>query len=276
MTHRQGSNPFKDVNSDDKFLTALSEGRDLSRGEDYIAGLLLDFRDDVTRPVEQPFFFDAPRPRWSRFRDHFQVALVGAAAASVVVIGSATALNRVPETSPMWGLAAQVFPQKAQQKELSDTIVDINQKLVSGDVEQAGEIAAEAQAQIRGVDIHAPVPTASGDSPAIPPAVPWGTSPAPEMASTAAVKPATPAPASQENIQEPSSVTPGAEASASVSVPADAAPTETLLPTESETPSPTLEQDIEREPQAVDTETLSTSPTSDAPVTPGGEVQPTP
>lgn len=268
MTHRQGSNPFKDVNSDDKFLTALSEGRDLSAGEDYLAGLLLDFREDVTRPAQHPFFFEAPRPRWSRFREHFQVALVGAVAASVVVIGSVTALNRVPETSPMWGLAAQVFPQKAQQKELSDAIVDINQKLVSGDVEEAGEIAAEAQAEIRGVDINAPVPMEDGEPPVIPPAVPWGSPPSPEIPPTAALKPATPAPAPSGEIQEPSSRTPGAETSAPASSSVDATSTETPSTSELEIPGITLEPDTEVEPQALGEETTTTSPTSDAPAAP--------
>ncbi len=273
MTHRQGSNPFKDVNSDDQYLTALSEGRDLSAGEDYLASLLLDFREDVTRPVEHPFFFEAPRPWWSRFRGHFQAALVGAAAASVVVIASATALNRVPETSPMWGLAAQVFPQKAKQKELSDAIVDINQKLVSGDVEQAGDIAAEAQASIRGVDMYAPAPAGSGDSSGIPPAESWGASPSPEMASTAAVKPALPTPASEGEITEPASPTPGQEPSTNPALPgdtfspADATTTEIPSSSESDIFGAILELNAPREsePQAMGTSSSSVSPNNAAP-----------
>lgn len=141
---------------DDVLLDALARGEDPSRGTDPLAGVLLGLRQDVERPMPEPpqlpgehstgindgvgggangdNVVSLEEARQKRYRTNPWVAgLVGAAAASVVVVGAGSVLYTPQDT----GGTTMV--------ELATTLDEMEAAADSGDEEAARELLEQAR-----------------------------------------------------------------------------------------------------------------------------------
>lgn len=147
---------------DDAFLTALSRGEDPSGGSDELAALLLQLREEVTAQMPPAPEIDAPESgaapedgssvvdrgekRRRRGTSPWLAGLIGAAAATVVVAGTGSALYNATPGSPLWGPATAVFGDRAAVVELAGTLEELEAASASGDDAAARSLLEQAQA----------------------------------------------------------------------------------------------------------------------------------
>ncbi|MBZ8176781.1 hypothetical protein GSS88_03065 [Corynebacterium sp. 3HC-13] len=133
------------VAADDAFLTALSKGKDPSHGKDELAALLLELRAEThapmpevpgvggdTAPEGSAEIIDFTARRRRGWLNHVSSALVGAAAATLLIAGSGALLYNVQPGSPLWGLSSKIFEDRAAVVELSGTLDDIDAAVDAG------------------------------------------------------------------------------------------------------------------------------------------------
>lgn len=143
---------------DDAFLTALSEGVDPSGGEDELAALFLELRDDVERQMppapliegadEEPAVISLAsrrNRRAARSGRPFVSGLLGAAAATLVIAGSGSLLYNATPDSPLWGLSSSLFSDRAAVVELAGTLEEIDSRAAEGDMDGTRELLEEAR-----------------------------------------------------------------------------------------------------------------------------------
>lgn len=157
---------------DDAFLTALSHGDDPSDGTDPLAALFLELRSDVNRQVPpapvvatDPSDGEGPTPgadaphasgsatpidrarsrRGGRATSPWTAGLIGAAAATALVVGTGAALYGATPGSPLWGPATAVFGDRAAAVELASTLEDLEAANASGDTDHARHLIDQAR-----------------------------------------------------------------------------------------------------------------------------------
>ncbi|KQB84225.1 hypothetical protein [Corynebacterium oculi] len=130
----------RELEFSDAFLTELSRGIDRSEGTDPLAGMLLELRSDVDKPMPEPPRLQAQvvdmRSR-RRVRPLF-VGLVGAAAATLVIAGSGAVLLNAGPDSPLYGLSTKLFPRQDASPdvvELAGTLEEMNSLAERGDMD---------------------------------------------------------------------------------------------------------------------------------------------
>lgn len=146
---------------DDAFLTALSEGVDPSGGEDELAALFLELREDVERQMppapliegadEEPAVISLAsrrNRRAARSGRPFVSGLIGAAAATLVIAGSGSLLYNATPGSPLWGLSSSLFSDRAAVVELAGTLEEIDSRAAEGDMNGTRELLEEARSVV--------------------------------------------------------------------------------------------------------------------------------
>lgn len=144
---------------DDEFLTALSRGEDPTGGKDPLAALLLDLRGDVHRQMPSAPVIeggedgagvynlnDARRRR--RGPGPLLSGLIGAAAATALVVGSGAALYNATPGSPLWGASTTVFGERTAVLELAGTLDDLEVANERGDTSAARDLLNQARSLI--------------------------------------------------------------------------------------------------------------------------------
>lgn len=155
---------FAPVGADDAFLDALARGEDPSRGADPLAGLLLGLRAEVERPMPaapevpgalltdapaKPASLDAARAAKSRkAMSPWASGLIGAAAATALVVGSGAALYNATPDSPLWGPATAVFGDRTRAVELASTLQQIEVASQEGDTEHLTALLEQARSLV--------------------------------------------------------------------------------------------------------------------------------
>lgn len=160
--YRQGDTAahLQPLADDDAFLTELSLGNDPSKGEDGLAALLLELRDDVNRqmppaPViegadEQPALLSLDAERKRRRVSPFFSGLVGAAAATLVIAGGGVAIHNAGPGSPLYGMNQEIFGDDAPDMvELASTLDAIEDSAAKGDLENTRKLLKDARKQLR-------------------------------------------------------------------------------------------------------------------------------
>ncbi|WP_342319067.1 hypothetical protein [Corynebacterium mayonis] len=144
------------VVDDDAFLTALSRGEDPSGGEDELASLLLRLREDVERPLPQPpevagvvgagsGVASLDEARLRRRVSPWTSGVIGAAAATVAVVGTGAALYGATPGSPLWGVSTAVFGERETVVELASTLDNLEAANASGDEDTARQLLEQAR-----------------------------------------------------------------------------------------------------------------------------------
>lgn len=151
----------RELEFSDALLTELSQGIDRSGGTDPLAGMLLELRNDVERPMPAPPQLQA---QVVELRDRRRVrplfaGLVGAAAATLVIAGSGAVLFNAGPDSPLYGLSTKIFPRPDSAPdvvELASTLEEMNSLAERGDmdgvrllIEQARLMAKDMEAASR-------------------------------------------------------------------------------------------------------------------------------
>ncbi|GAB2501006.1 Anti-sigma-D factor RsdA [Corynebacterium atrinae] len=147
------------VVNDDAFLTDLSHGIDPTDGEDELAALFLALRDDVERQMppapliegadEEPVVISLAERRAARRSRPLLSGLIGAAAATLVIAGSGTAIFNATPGSPLWGISSTLFSDRAAVIELAGTLEQVDSRAAQGDMDGARELISEARKQVR-------------------------------------------------------------------------------------------------------------------------------
>ena len=121
---------FDDLDDSDNFLTELSVGVDSSKGQDPLARLMLELREQTNAPMPVPLL-PATAGRWGSALSH---GLIGAAAATLVIAGSgAVAFNM--------GIFEPEQPQATV--ELAGKFEQLEDRSEAGDMEGVRAILAE-------------------------------------------------------------------------------------------------------------------------------------
>ncbi|WKD56928.1 hypothetical protein CAPI_01770 [Corynebacterium capitovis DSM 44611] len=153
MKRRSGghnvSEHLRPLVDDDKFLTAISRGTDPTDGADPLAGLLLGLRDDVEKPMPDAPSFGEGDDR--RGVNPWLAGVIGAAAASVAVVGTGAALYTATPGSPLWGPASAVFGDRAAAVELASTLDQLEVASDSGDTAAARGLLSQAKVLVDGI-----------------------------------------------------------------------------------------------------------------------------
>lgn len=144
---------------DDAFLTELSLGKDPSQGKDELAGLLLELRGDVDKPMPKApeleggdggaavSSLSAARARRRRPLMH---GFVGAAAATLMIAGSGTVIFNAGPDSPLSGVHDAVFGSgDAESVELAGKLEEINSRVDAGDMDGTRQLLEEARKLVR-------------------------------------------------------------------------------------------------------------------------------
>lgn len=147
------------VINDDAFLTDLSHGIDPSGGDDELAALFLALREDVERQMppapliegadEEPVVISLAERRAARRSRPLLSGLIGAAAATLVIAGSGTAIFNATPGSPLWGISSALFSDRAAVIELAGTLEQVDSRAAQGDMDGARELISEARKQVR-------------------------------------------------------------------------------------------------------------------------------
>lgn len=157
MSGRHRRHDEQDVLADDAFLTSLSRGVDPSDGADELASLLLGLRDEVEAPMPDAPLIDeavapvapvtslterrAARDASRRFRTSpWMAGLVGAAAATVAVVGTGAALYNATPDSALWGPSQAVFGERQNVVELATKLDEIENMTESGNLAGAKQV----------------------------------------------------------------------------------------------------------------------------------------
>lgn len=144
---------------DDAFLTALSRGTDPSGGDDELAALFLELREDVEKQMppapliegadEGPTVIPLASRRRARKGRPFLAGLLGAAAATLAIAGSGSMLYNATPDSPLWGLSSAVFSDRAAVVELAGTLEEIDSRAAEGDMDGTRQLLEEARRVLR-------------------------------------------------------------------------------------------------------------------------------
>ncbi|MFH0411156.1 hypothetical protein ACG98H_03445 [Corynebacterium sp. L4756] len=150
---------------DDAFLTELSLGNDPSDGEDELAALFLELREDVERQMPaapliegaelEPEVISLADARKRRRKGRpILNGLIGAAAATVLIAGSGAAIYNSGPGSPLYGVNQTMFDSDDSAfVELAGTLEEMDAAAASGDMDSTRELLEEARglaAQARG------------------------------------------------------------------------------------------------------------------------------
>lgn len=171
MTRRDGhqfdaaSSPTA-VEHDNAFLDALARGEDPSNGSDPLAGALLAFREEArgepqvrmsgsardhhARSEAQVRSLDDARAR-RRGMNPWVSGLLGAAAASALLLGSGAALFNATPGSPLWGPSTAVFGDRAAAVELASTLEEIEVARQEGDTENLTLLLEQARSLVEAI-----------------------------------------------------------------------------------------------------------------------------
>lgn len=164
---------------DDAFLTALSRGTDPSDGDDELAALLLELRENVERQMppapliegadEAPAVISLAARRRARNGRPFLAGLLGAAAATLVIAGSGSLLYSATPDSPLWGLSSTLFSDRAAVVELAGTLEEIDSRAAEGDMDGTRQLLDEARRVLQDLQntpadrpVQQPAPRAPG------------------------------------------------------------------------------------------------------------------
>lgn len=125
-----------DVAASDAFLDSLSRGQDPSSGSDPLAGVLLALKDDVERPMpEAPNVASQTDITPRRRMNPWVSGLIGAAAASVAIVGAGTVLYN-PAPTP---------GDDTTMVELATTLDELEVARETGDEEAAKGLLEQAR-----------------------------------------------------------------------------------------------------------------------------------
>ncbi|AKE40631.1 Uncharacterised protein [Corynebacterium kutscheri] len=183
LPHGEGedsSEYLTDIQADDVLISALARGEDPTGGTDPLAGLLLGLREEVTAaspaptltelgldddsfPATNVISLDKRRRGWS---GRIASGLVGAAAATLMITGSATMIYNADENSALYGLKQQIFTGTDREAvvQLASALEEANSRNESGDVEGAKAAIERAQAAVEKLNERAmPAIEKSGD-----------------------------------------------------------------------------------------------------------------
>lgn len=145
---------LKPLMDDDAFLTDLSRGIGPSDGDDELAALLLELREDVEKQMppapliegaeEEPVVISLAARRARRGRP-FLSGIIGAAAATLVIAGSGSMLYNATPGSPLWGVSSSLFSDRAAVVELASTLEEMDSRAAEGDMDGTRELLEEAR-----------------------------------------------------------------------------------------------------------------------------------
>lgn len=141
---------------DDAFLDALAEGKDSTEGQDPLASLFLGMREEVYAPLPPTPQVDAllgatvvdmhAHKKDSKRRiSGLSHALVGAAAATVLIAGAGSAIYNASPGSALWDLNQTLFKEHAAVVELATTLDEIGERSDNGDAQGAMELLDQAK-----------------------------------------------------------------------------------------------------------------------------------
>lgn len=148
---------------DDAFLTELSLGNDPSAGDDPLAALFLELRDEVEAPMppapvvegadQEPEVISlAAARRRRRVSPPWASGLIGAAAATVLLAGgSGAVIYNAGPGSPLHGLNESVFgkSQDAAEVELASSLEEMQDKVAQGDIEGARAVLSDTRKKLK-------------------------------------------------------------------------------------------------------------------------------
>lgn len=141
---------------DDAFLTSLSQGQDPSAGEDELAALFLELREDVERQMPpapiiegaelEPEVISLAAAGKRRRSRPFVNGLIGAAAATLVIAGAGTAVYNAGPASPLYGVNQSLFgTDDTSVVELATTLEEMERRSAEGDLNGTRELLEEAR-----------------------------------------------------------------------------------------------------------------------------------
>lgn len=147
---------FESVGKTDAFLDALARGEDPSGGKDPLAALFLELRDEVERPMpDAPQLSQAPElasigggVSHPKRMNPWAAGLLGAAAASALLVGTGMALFHATPDSPLWGPSTAVFKDRAAAIELASTLEEIEVASQEGDADYLAQLVNQARALV--------------------------------------------------------------------------------------------------------------------------------
>ncbi|MBC3185976.1 hypothetical protein H7347_05210 [Corynebacterium sp. zg-331] len=159
----------RELEFSDAFLTELSRGVDRSEGTDELAGMLLELRGEVDRPLPSAPRLEAQVVELSSRRRSrpFFAGLVGAAAATLVIAGSGAMLLNAGPNSPLYGLSTTLFPRQDPVHdvvELAGTLEEMDSLAERGDMD--GVRLLIEQARLMAKDMEAAAKVAQNRAPA--------------------------------------------------------------------------------------------------------------
>lgn len=146
---------------DDAFLTELSLGNDPSAGDDPLAALFLELRDEVEAPMppapvvegadQEPEVISLAAARRRRRVSPWASGLIGAAAATVLLAGSGAVIYNAGPGSPLHGLNESVFgkSQDAAEVELASSLEEMQDKVAQGDIEGARAVLSDTRKKLK-------------------------------------------------------------------------------------------------------------------------------
>lgn len=146
---------------DDAFLTELSLGNDPSAGDDPLAALFLELRDEVEAPMppapvvegadQEPEVISLAAARRRRRVSPWASGLIGAAAATVLLAGSGAVVYNAGPGSPLHGLNESVFgkSQDAAEVELASSLEEMQDKVAQGDIEGARAVLSDTRKKLK-------------------------------------------------------------------------------------------------------------------------------
>ncbi|KAA8721920.1 hypothetical protein [Corynebacterium phocae] len=154
---------------DDAFLTELSRGHDPSNGEDPLAQLFLELREEVEAPMPPaPLVVDAEQEgqepaagaapvfsinvagrRTHRGLSPLVSGLVGVAAGVVLVAGAGAVVNSAGPQSPLYPVRNAVFGSDDHRVvELASTLEELEDRTAKGDIDGARKLISQARKQL--------------------------------------------------------------------------------------------------------------------------------
>ncbi|MDY6050405.1 MAG: hypothetical protein SPI77_07655 [Corynebacterium sp.] len=133
---------------DDQYLTSLAEGFDPTNGEDPVMADLLALREDVYAPIPDR----SNVVSISAWRSHFNAALVGAAAAAVVIVGAGGFVFNATPGSPLWGMNKALFGEHASVVELASTLEQAQTLNEQGDTAGAKDLIEQAKSMVAALE----------------------------------------------------------------------------------------------------------------------------
>ncbi|WP_018297705.1 hypothetical protein [Corynebacterium lubricantis] len=189
MTKRRNEDANSDITDqlkplidDDAFLTSLSRGEDPSGGEDELAQLLLELRQEVNGQMPPAPVIEGGEEvaddgangsgestdaavlplgpaRNKRRVNPWLAGFVGAAASAVVVVGSGAAIYNATPGSALWPISTAIYGDRTAVVELAGTLDEMQSATDNGDEDRARELLSQARSIVgdmkEGTDVTA-------------------------------------------------------------------------------------------------------------------------